>query len=168
MRELLLAVLVYGTVVAQTSVCPHVAVAGASPDAFVWVLAFAGLLGRARHTFLPGALLGLTRDLAGTGLLGPYTVAYCVCGYVLGRLRATLDREGIVVHMIVVAGVCLVGHVLAGTAAIAVGQADVGFGGLVCGAAGTALYTAVLTPAVFPAFRRLNRVLGVLAPLRRE
>lgn len=166
MRELLVLVLCYVIVVVQTSVCPYLAIGGASPDVFVWPLVFAALFGRGGRLYLAGAALGLVRDLAGTGALGPFAVAYCVCAYALEGVRTAVHREWIVTQVVVVGLVCLLSHLVAGAAAILVGDADIGPMALVRGAAAGALYTALLTPLVFVAFRQGHRLLGALAPLR--
>lgn len=166
MRELLVVVFCYVTVVVQTSVCPQLVVAGACLDAFAWVVVFAALFGRGRQLFLVGAGLGLLRDLAGTGSLGPFAMAYCVCAYAMQALRGAVHRQWVVTQMVVVAAVCFLSHLLAGTAAMLVGDADVGLGALLRGAGGGALYTALLTPLVFLVFRQANRLLGNFAPMR--
>ena len=166
MRELILVLLVYATTVVQTSVCPQLVIGGACLDTFAWVLVFAALLGRSRRLFLVGAGLGLVRDLAGTGLLGPFAVAYCVCGFALELARGPLHREGVVVHVAMVGVVSWASHVLAGTAAMIAGDTDIGFATLVWGAAAGALYTALLTPLVFLVLRRLERRLRALGTLR--
>ena len=166
MRELLVLVLCYATVVAQTSVFPHLAVGDACLDAFAWVVVFVVLSGRGSYTFVAGAVLGLVRDLAGTGSLGPFAFAYCVCAYGLQRLRGSVHRDGIAAQMVWVAVVCLVSNVLAGAAAMLVRDADVGLNALVWRAGGGALYTALLAPLVFLVLRGGNRLLGTLAPFR--
>jgi len=168
MREALLVAIGYLLLVLQVTICPAIAVtsAGIQPDLVVLAMVFLALYARSPYAFLGCTALGLARDLAASGPLGPFTIVYTVIGYVLSRLRRNLYRENIVILMLVVLLAAAVSNWAAEALGLVVARQGANPFHMALKALAVGLYSALLTPPLFWMLRRVARVLGMAEGFR--
>jgi rod shape-determining protein MreD len=93
-RARIVALLVVG-IVLQTSVGSDLRVEGVAPDLMLLLAICAGLFGGARQGVLVGFACGLLSDVWLTNTpLGLSALTFCLVGYCVGALRATLVPDG--------------------------------------------------------------------------
>ncbi len=106
-RALLAAVLLVAALVLQLTVVNRLPLPGAgTPDLVLLVVVTLGLCGSPAAGAVTGFWAGLGVDLAppGSYLIGEYALAFCVVGYLCGRLRSVVDRSALLT--VVLAMVC--------------------------------------------------------------
>ncbi len=105
-RTILSAVLLAATLVFQLTVVNRLPLPGASPPDLVLLAVVAlGLCGSPAAGAVTGFCAGLGLDLAppGSHLMGEYALAFCVIGYLCGRLRGTVDRSALLTVVLAMA-----------------------------------------------------------------
>ena len=106
-RAILSAVLLAAALVLQLTVVNRLPLPGAgTPDLVLLVVVTLGLCGSPAAGAVTGFWAGLGVDLAppGSYLIGEYALAFCVVGYLCGRLRSVVDRSALLT--VVLAMVC--------------------------------------------------------------
>jgi rod shape-determining protein MreD len=106
-RAILSAVLLAAALVLQLTVVNRLPLPGAgTPDLVLLVVVTLGLCGSPAAGAVTGFWAGLSVDLAppGSYLIGEYALAFCVVGYMCGRLRSVVDRSALLT--VVLAMVC--------------------------------------------------------------
>jgi rod shape-determining protein MreD len=97
-RALLSAALLAAALVLQLTVVNRLPLPGAGPpDLVLLVVVTLGLCGSPAAGAMIGFWAGLGVDLAppGSYLIGEYALAFCVTGYLCGRLRSVVDRSAL-------------------------------------------------------------------------
>ena len=139
-------------VIAQVSVVMRLSLPGGGPDLVLMLLATAALVLGPVNGALLGFLTGLFGDLLSTHVLGQTTLVFLLVGYLVGLVADATERSA-VVALAAVSGAVAVAT-LADVAVAALLGADglASPGHTVVRALVTALYAALLTPFLFPAF----------------
>lgn len=97
-RAILSAVLLAAALVFQLTVVNRLPLPGAgTPDLVLLLVVTLGLCGGPSAGAVTGFCAGLGLDLAppGSYLIGEYALAFCVIGYMCGRLRSVVDRSAL-------------------------------------------------------------------------
>jgi rod shape-determining protein MreD len=128
--RLRVAVLLVVAIVLQTSVGSDLRIERVAPDFMLLLAICAGLFGGARQGMLVGFACGLLSDIWLTNTpLGLSALTFCLLGYCVGALRATLVPEGwllVPVLAFVATAVGVIGFVVIGDV---VGQSQLLVGG---------------------------------------
>ena len=134
---------------------------GAVPDLVLACVVATGLTAGPRAGLLAGFCTGLAVDLAppDTGLLGVYALAFCLVGYLCGRLRSvTLASAGLA--MLTAACAMAAGEVLVACLTLALDTPGPTLASVAAGLPWSVLYDAMASPVVLLVWVRAAALLG--------
>jgi len=105
-RTILSAVLLAAALIFQLTVVNRLPLPGAgTPDLLLLAVVALGLCGSPAAGAVTGFCAGLGLDLAppGSYLIGEYALAFCLIGYLCGRLRSAVDRSALLTVVLAMA-----------------------------------------------------------------
>jgi rod shape-determining protein MreD len=88
------AIAIFGAVVLQVALAPHLAIRGVVPNFLLLVVIAVALMEGPRYGTAAGFASGLAFDLVGTGPIGPMALVLCVVGFIAGSLQENMFAEG--------------------------------------------------------------------------
>jgi rod shape-determining protein MreD len=169
-RWIPLVILIYVAVILQTTVGQMLSFVSplgrVAPDLLAIVAVYVALRGaRLADVMIAAWALGMSVDLTmgggpgGAGVVGPMALAYTLAAGLVYKLRDAVYGENFITQGILALVFCLLAHVgwLLGQSILA--WSAQGLGGMLVQAFGSALYTAVVTPAVMAVLKRVRNLI---------
>ena len=157
MRYLVMTVLFLISLILQSTLFPHLTVAGVKPDLVLILVVFYTLLHGSREGALVGAIGGLLQDLLLGQNIGMNALAKIMVGYLFGLLEKKIYKENLLIPMAILFLATLMNETILYLLRQYVGSSVGYFTALKNVIISTAIYNSCLTPFIYGRFHKSTK-----------